>query len=332
MKPFVIEKLKKINNTINYTESKNIRELINENKNLFTDNKFLYGENKNLICSLWAGMICFGFQLNNTRFNNISIKINNLLNKLNNDIKQLEIDKKKINLTIPIIKRELISNGYNVDKFNLLFNSNITMEKINLFKEKNKNCFDKDKFIELINPTELINYYNNYVEKINETDMKEYIKLQLGEVNYNRINRPLVREPSFNFYSDSDSDNDSDNDVPIPIPIPNTDSEPNIKSIEQLYKEYEIIEECYKKGIKEINKKKDIDMLNEFIDLCNENYSINEQLTLYYNEQLKFNYNSSIITKITNNYKNMNLGFDEILLYKYFKKISLFNVDEKSYK
>lgn len=283
---------------------------IKKYKNLFEENKFAYNV-KNIICSMWAGMVCFGFQLKEKKINKISEKINNVIDNLKNDINFMEREKIKNTNTAKNLNDSFeLLFGVNYKNISDLIKNKIRYEDISYKKEgKHIVYYDNysipsklEKYFTTLLNSEIYKYRTNYIRE----------NLTKEELEVNGMISPMI-------ISEEPQPGDSEEDL---------EWRRGYKKTNKLNKEVDKMID----GFTKCKKKEFIDLFNIFIDYHNANPELDSNLEKYYDSLHMIEFISNSLPQLNMNLHMLNAGFDEILLYEYFKNIILFYPNQNSIK
>ena len=279
-------------------------------KNLFGENKFAYNI-KNIICSMWAGMVCFGFQLKENKINKISEKINNVIDNLKNDINVLKYEQiKNVNIAESLNKSFELLFGVNYKKISGLIKNKIRYEDISpkkdgkhiLYHDYYSIPYKLDKYYTTYLNSKIYSYRNNYIRENSTKEELEAIDMMT----------PFIK-------SEEPQPGDSKEELEWRC---------SYKKRNELNKKLDKMIDGYTKCI----KKKFVNLLNILVDYYKANPELDSNLEKYYEALHIIQFTSNSLPQLDMNLHMLNSGFDEILLYEYFKNIILFYPNQYSIK
>lgn len=310
----------KITNYYSPAKERNIVDIGNKHGVLFSDDRFSLNL-KNFISPMWAGMISFCYQLNEDRLIEKSEKIKKVIDNITND--RLELKKKMVEID------------------NYMENLNKYLVDINYFKNPKYDLLVENKFI-------LKDIGNESAKKIILDDLfkipdklkidsysRRKIQDRLKEAETKYVNQQIKRELSQEYQQiliDLDNGGISPVGLLTSEKINNASEEIKktlvYKMSIALQKEKEITE-CYKSTpeyLLLVKKEKEliVNVINDFIELGTLNKKFYKNLEEYYNADNKLKGMNAQLLKIKTDLHRIDIGFDEILLYEYFKKIIVF--------
>lgn len=284
-------------------------DLVENNISLFGDNKFLY-RIKNIVAPIWAGMICFGFQLNINKFNKDSKKINNLINKTKNELNHVRGELNRLTDESETLFKKLSSVGY--------------FEKIGYFKKEYKPLKEINIKIEDIKKEFRMEVGDRfYVDRSNDYSISE----KFSFVNTG-IKRKFVLEKYKYIEKNLDTEDREMRNMMTP-PLDTPEYEAMLIEQEKKKELGKIFDETFGEFEKE-EKKNFFTVLNELLELAEKNVDLVSDENKYYKNLQLVNLYWPICEKIKNDIDSLNIGFDEILMYKYFKNIILFTNNDNS--
>lgn len=270
---------------------------------------------------MWAGMISFCYQLNEDRLTEKSEKIKKVIDNIKND--RLELIKKMVeieNYMEKLNKYLADINYFKNPKYDLLVENKLVLKDID--SESAKKIILDDLF--------------KIPDKLKiDSDSRRKIQDRLTKEETKYVNQQIKHELSPE-YQQILIDLDIGGISPIGLltseKINNASEEIKktlvYKMSVALQKEQEITK-CYKSTpeyLLFVKKEKEliVNMINDFIELGTLNKNFYKNLEEYYNAEDKLKGMNAQLLKIKTDLRRLDIGFDEILLYEYFKKIIVF--------